>query len=67
MAEAQGEQIGGPDTGAIGHLLGQDPIAAAEARVGASAAVEAKARGGAAPAAQRVTRACRLARARQAA
>jgi predicted ATPase/class 3 adenylate cyclase len=67
MAEAQGEQIGGPDTGAIGHLLGQDPIVAAEARVGAAAAAEAKARGGAAPAAQRVTRACRLARARQAA
>ena len=34
MAEAQGEQIGGLDTGAVGHLLGQDPIVAAEARVG---------------------------------
>jgi hypothetical protein len=65
MALAHGEQVGGPDTATIGHMLGVDPIQAAEEHVGASAAASARARGSAVPAGQRVAYACRLARERQ--
>jgi hypothetical protein len=65
MALAHGEVVGGPDTATIGHMLGYDPITTAEEQVGAAAAAEAKARGRAVPAGQRVRHACRLARAKQ--
>ena len=65
MALAHGELVGGPGTGVIGHMLGYDPITAAEEQLGAAAASEARARGRAVPAGQRVWHACRLARARQ--
>jgi predicted ATPase len=64
MALAHGEHVGGPDTGTIGHLLGYDPITAAEEHAGAAAA-DARARGRAVPPGQRVWHACRLARAKQ--
>jgi hypothetical protein len=45
MALVQSEQVVGPDTGSIGHLLGADLIASAADRLGEPGSAEARARG----------------------
>lgn len=65
LAAEQGADIGGPSVSTATHLLGDDALAAADARVGSVRAAELKARGCAVPAAGRVARACQLARLRQ--
>lgn len=65
LAAAQGADIGVPSVSTATHLLGDDALAAADARVGPVGAAELNARGRAVPAAGRVARACRLARLRQ--
>jgi predicted ATPase len=64
LAEAQGQDIGRPTAETAGDLLGDDAVAAATERVGAALAADLKAHGRAVPAGNRVTVACRLARAR---
>jgi predicted ATPase/class 3 adenylate cyclase len=66
LAEAHGNEIGGPDAAVVDNLYGLDPIALAEQRAGAEAAAEYRARGHAVAAGRRVFRACQLARARAA-
>jgi predicted ATPase/class 3 adenylate cyclase len=62
MAAQQISELGGPEASGV-HLLGQEGIAAARQRAGAVVAADWDARGRAVPAAQRVARACLLARA----
>jgi predicted ATPase len=64
LAEALGQDLGRPATGTNERLLG-DALAAAEERLGTAVAADLKARGRAVPAANRVTVACRMARARE--
>jgi tetratricopeptide (TPR) repeat protein len=63
MVEAQMADLGGPGTRPVDHLLGEDDLVAAEARLGKAAVRECKERGRAVPAAMRVDRACARARA----
>jgi hypothetical protein len=64
VVEALSAEMLGPEGPAVPHFPGiDDELAAAEARAGAAAAAECKARGRAVPAGLRVTRACELARA----
>jgi tetratricopeptide (TPR) repeat protein len=65
LAAAQGADIGGPAANIITHMLGDDALTAADARAGSVRSAELKARGRAVPAADRVARACQLARLRQ--
>jgi tetratricopeptide (TPR) repeat protein len=62
MATALMSELGGPGAVAA-HLLGQDTIAAARERLGPVATAAAEQRGRTVPVAQRVSRACELARA----
>jgi tetratricopeptide (TPR) repeat protein len=64
LAEAHGQDLGRPATGMGEHLPGH-ALPAAEERVGAAVAADLRARGRAVTAGNRVTVACRLARARQ--
>jgi tetratricopeptide (TPR) repeat protein len=63
MVEAQMADLGGPGTRPVDHLLGEDDLMAAEARLGEAAVYQCKERGRAVPAAMRVDRACARARA----
>lgn len=61
LAAAQGADMGGPASFTVTHLLGADPLVAAEARAGSARTTELMTRGGAVPAGSRVARACQLA------
>jgi hypothetical protein len=63
MADAHVSELAGPGNRAKGHLLGEAEVAACRARLGPEREAAALARGRAVPAAQRVDRACTLARA----
>jgi predicted ATPase len=67
LAKAHGVEVGGPSALTVAHLLGREALVSAEERVGSARAREFMACGHDVAAANRVTRACQLARARQSA